>query len=465
MQRILGRGGFSEVWLADDIMTSTKVALKFYAPSGGLDDEGIKVFIHEFALLFNLNHSNLLKPSHYDHYEKMPYLVLAYCENGSAQKLIDRIDERNAWRFLRDVSEGLHYLHSSNPPILHQDIKPDNILIDRNGRFVITDFGISIQIRRTLRKATTVATTGGTLAYMAPERFGSNPDPVKASDVYSLGATMFELLTGNVPFGEYGGLLQKNGAEIPVIKQKYSNKLKQLVYRCLALNTWDRPTAREISVCARKMLETNVEQGQVTIRDNGGSSHDGGSGHGDGGYDSSGGGYNGGSGGGGYDGDGHDDGIGADADGTGRSAGKIVIALVGGLIFAAFVIAAFFAADRISDSREKKKAVNLYNQYILQGDTLKGIGQEAVENFLMYVDALENYQLALKSAENLDDSLLKNNAREKIDNTKSLILKTRDEFLNTAEKMKNLDILPAAEAFTERANSLSERYEHVVINQ
>ena len=254
--RILGKGGFSEVWLAKDEWTSTQVALKFYAPGTGLDEEGILLFTHEFSLLSDLNHSNLLKPSHYDHYEKMPFLVLTYCERGSALKLINRVDEKEAWHFIRDVTEGLHYLHTNDPSIIHQDIKPDNILIDRNGRFVITDFGISTRIRSTLRKsrASIHTTCGGTWAYMAPERFGYNPEPIKASDIWSLCSTVFEMLTGYVPFGEDGGLLQKRGADIPQIKGDYSPTLKNTVYQCLAKDTWNRPTARRIFWLARRRL-------------------------------------------------------------------------------------------------------------------------------------------------------------------------------------------------------------------
>jgi hypothetical protein len=432
--RILGKGGFSEVWLADDTWTSTKVALKFYASSVGLDEEGIQLFIREFSLLSDLNHSNLLKPSHYDHYEKMPFLVLTYCENGSALKLINRMTEEKAWLFLRDVSEGLHYLHSNKPPIIHQDIKPDNILIDRNDRFVITDFGISTRIRRTLRKATSVTATAGTHAYMPPERFGRDPLPIKASDIYSLGATMFELLTGEIPFGDDGGLWQKKGADIPLIKRNYSNQLKKLVYRCLAKETWERPTALEISTYAKKMLEMGIEQGPVP--DDGGDIDDnigfGGSG-----------------------------GMGI---GGGNGTKNIIAILAGGLVLVVFIIAAFFVVNKASDNLEKKKA--LYEHYIYQGDSLSGIGQKEDANFeWMYVDALKKYQMALETVEKIDNlSTEKNRAQEKIDVTKGLIKKTHDEFLYKAEKMKDYDALPEAKAFTERANSLKDSLDFIDMN-
>jgi serine/threonine protein kinase len=85
---------FSEVWLALDQITSLQVALKNYAPGTGLDDEGIKLFTQEFSLVYDLNHTNLLKPSYYDYFDRMPFLVLPYCEQGSCLKLIGRMSEK-----------------------------------------------------------------------------------------------------------------------------------------------------------------------------------------------------------------------------------------------------------------------------------------------------------------------------------------------------------------------------------
>lgn len=246
----LGRGGFSEVWLALDKLTDVKVAIKIYAPGMGLDDAGISLFTQEFSLVFDMNHTNLLHPTYYDCWERMPYLILPFCKNGSIFKYLtdnNRITETESWHLLHDVAEGLAYLHAKTPPVIHQDIKPDNILINDENGYMITDFGISTRIRSTLRKNQGQELSGGTLAYMGPERFGPSPAPIMASDIWSLGATMYELLTGMPPYGEHGGLLQKNGADIPLINEEISQELKDIIYKCLTLNTWDRPTARQIA--------------------------------------------------------------------------------------------------------------------------------------------------------------------------------------------------------------------------
>ena len=245
----LGRGGFAEVWLAEDNLTEVQVAVKVYAPGTGLDENGIKIFTQEFSVVFDMNHTNLLRPTHYDCFERMPYLIMPYIKNGSAFKYItdgQNITEDECWKMLHDVAAGLAYLHEKQPPLIHQDIKPDNIMIDDEGRYLITDFGISARVRSTIRGAQAQEQSGGTLAYMGPERFSSTPKPIMASDIWSLGAMMYELMTGTPPFANHGGMLQKNGADIPIIEEDYSQELKDIIYSCLAKETWDRPSAKKI---------------------------------------------------------------------------------------------------------------------------------------------------------------------------------------------------------------------------
>lgn len=255
LERLLGRGNFSEVWLAKDIKTDIHVALKIFAPATGLDDHGINMLSREFAIVVNANHKNLLKPLYYDNYDRKPYLVLPYCKNGSIQRSIGQFTEEQAWHLLHDAASGLAFLHSRNPVIIHQDIKPDNIMIGDDGSYMITDFGVSAHSRSALRKSVSEAfVSAGTVAYMAPERFSKDNTPIMANDIYSLGATVFEMLTGDAPFGGQGGLLQKNGAEIPEIKGDYSVQLKKTIIKCLSPVPWERPTAEVLEHYASEAL-------------------------------------------------------------------------------------------------------------------------------------------------------------------------------------------------------------------
>ncbi|MDO4161286.1 MAG: serine/threonine-protein kinase, partial [Prevotellaceae bacterium] len=256
LDSLLGRGNFSEVWKAKDTKTDIEVALKIYAPATGLDDEGLNIFAREFSLVVNVNHKNLLKPLFYDTFDHKPYLVLPYCERGSIMKMIGGFTEKEAWRLMRDISGGLAWLHAMNPPVIHQDVKPGNIMLSNNGNFMLADFGISTRLRTTLRKSLSLAfSSAGTVSYMAPERFGKDNTPIMANDIYSLGATVFEMLTGNTPFGDDGGLIQKKGAEIPELKGNYSQQLKKVVTKCLSDKPWERPAADQLEKYATTGLE------------------------------------------------------------------------------------------------------------------------------------------------------------------------------------------------------------------
>ena len=254
LKKLLGCGGFSEVWLVEDTKVGNKrMALKVYAPGTGLDEDGVQLFSSEFELVFDLNHTHLLRPAYFDVCERSPYLLMPFCEQGSANKLVGNITEEEAWRFLHDVASGLAYLHAQEPPIIHQDIKPDNVLQDHLGNYQITDFGISTKVRSTLRKSMmSGAKSGGTMAYMPPERFGKDNMPIKASDIWAMGATLFELLSGDMPFGEHGGLMQKSGAEIPNIPGQWSKELQEIIVRCLHKDPWNRPVAQQVTEWADK---------------------------------------------------------------------------------------------------------------------------------------------------------------------------------------------------------------------
>ncbi|MBR5167061.1 MAG: SUMF1/EgtB/PvdO family nonheme iron enzyme [Salinivirgaceae bacterium] len=250
----LGRGSFGEVWLATDTYLGLDVALKFYV---AMDDNGRQEFRDEYSKAFRLRHNNLLTPSYYGEWNGQPYLVLEYCPASAAAQL-GRLDEPTLWRFIADVADGLAYMHSSNPTLVHQDIKPANILQKTDGHYAITDFGISVSLRSTMLRQSgreAASSVGGSIPYMGPELFGAKPVPIMASDVWALGVTIYEMATGELPFMAQGGIMQKNGAEVPELGDKWSAQLNYLLKRCLALNTWERPLASNILKYATNILD------------------------------------------------------------------------------------------------------------------------------------------------------------------------------------------------------------------
>ena len=237
----MGEGASAQVWKAVDLQANNlPVALKVFSATGVMDTAGIQNFKHEFTSVFNLNHTNLLTPSSYDIFEGNPYLVMPFCEKGSTASYIGNVDEATLLKILHDVAAGLAYLHENK--VVHQDIKPDNILISHSGDYLISDFGISAAANV---DDSVVNGFCGTKAYMGPERFNGMP-AVFASDIWSLGAMAYELVTGQVPFGENGGLAQSLGEKVPNISKKLNSELKEIIYACLSPNPWERPLAKDI---------------------------------------------------------------------------------------------------------------------------------------------------------------------------------------------------------------------------
>ena len=253
----LGIGGYSEVWKATDNMAGEMlVALKIFAPDKGLDQNGIQVFSKEYGLVFNLYHANLLKPSHYDIWDGSPYLVIPYCKNGSLYGKIGEMSETEVVSFIQQAADALDYLHSQPTPIIHQDIKPDNFLINDSGNYLLSDFGISSRLRRTLTRSIGNIGSSGTMAYLPPERFSEDKQILPAGDIFALGVTIYEILTGDLPFDEQGGLRLRNGAGIPKLPSSFNPKLNDLVRSCLNADPALRPDARVLRLTASEIFNS-----------------------------------------------------------------------------------------------------------------------------------------------------------------------------------------------------------------
>lgn len=250
----LGEGGFSEVWLVEDTSAQLTLVLKVFLPTAQLDESGIEMFRQEFALVYNLNHPNLLKYTYFGVCVGHPYLVMPYYNSGSAEDLLGNCSERKAWQFLHDVSSGLACMHEHQPPIIHQDIKPANVLLDGNS-YIITDFGISSNVKHMLgESAEGKSTVQGTRPYMPPEKFQRNQMPLVASDIWALGASLYEMLTGRLPFGGKGGEAQLAGEEVPPLPANYSDDLKEVIMQCLAPVPGNRPFATDLERFAAEHL-------------------------------------------------------------------------------------------------------------------------------------------------------------------------------------------------------------------
>lgn len=248
----LGSGASAKVWLAlDTLADNLRVAVKIFSAIEGIDTLGIQNFQKEFTYVYNIQHQNLLTPTNYAVCDGTPYLVLPYCENGSATSMLGRADENDVIKFMHDVSAALECLHAHH--IVHQDIKPDNVLLDDNCNFLVTDFGISTQTKADSVSENVIK---GTKAYMGPEWFEKDAIAINMNDIWALGATAYELITGYAPFGDNGGLVQSMGEPIPDLPETIQPELRHLILNCLDAEPWNRPNAETIKKKTQLYLET-----------------------------------------------------------------------------------------------------------------------------------------------------------------------------------------------------------------
>lgn len=250
LEKLIGVGGFADVWKAVDNTTHSTVALKIYT---NLDDDGINDLSEEYTRMQNLNHTNILKADHFDRDGNIPYLVMKFCGGGSLDKKIGRMENEDVLKVIKDMASGLSYLHQCN--IVHQDIKPANILIDDSSGtpvYVLSDFGISSKTKTRLSHSVNQKNQGTSMteAYAPPEKFSSKKEdrrPDRKGDIFSFGISIYELVTGGLPFDELstGRQLQYDDAEVDFDDIEDAT-IRDIVERCMEPNKEDRPSAEDI---------------------------------------------------------------------------------------------------------------------------------------------------------------------------------------------------------------------------
>jgi len=191
---LLGRGGMSEVWLAEDLELGRRVAIKLLAP-----DADTARFEREARAVASLAHPNVTQLYDYGEAEGRPYIVLEHLSGGTLeQRLHDRkpLPDDQTFAIAAGIAAGLAHAHARG--VVHRDLKPANVLFDDEGRPKLADFGIARMAAGdgTLTEAGTML---GTAAYISPEQAAGTPAST-ASDVYSFGVILYRMLTGRLPF-------------------------------------------------------------------------------------------------------------------------------------------------------------------------------------------------------------------------------------------------------------------------
>src|SRR5260370_36412837 len=162
-------------------------------------DEGfIKRFEQEARTLARLDHPNILPIIDFMVTPSVVFLTMPLVRGGTLRDILDRgpLDGATAWRYLREVGQGLQHAHDAG--IIHRDLKPNNVLIHSDGRALLADFGLARSAGQEMH-LTDVGFTLGTPGYMAPEQvLGQDLDP--RADIYAIGVMTFEMMTGRMPF-------------------------------------------------------------------------------------------------------------------------------------------------------------------------------------------------------------------------------------------------------------------------
>jgi serine/threonine-protein kinase len=252
----IGQGGMGSVYLAEDLrLEGRKCAVKAVRIDPTIEQELINElqvqFSREAAILARLDHPNLPKVSDYFSEDEVDYLVMDYVLGKNLKELMD--EARRAGRFLTEVEvmawarqlcDALEYLHTQDPPVLHRDIKPSNIKLAPSGLIKLVDFGLVKLLSKDSSQTVTVLQGRGTAAYTPLEQYGEDDSHTDMrSDIYSLGATMYHLLTNTSPADARQRFLNPQTLQpLRHHNPELTENVQIAVLAAIAMHPDDRPT-------------------------------------------------------------------------------------------------------------------------------------------------------------------------------------------------------------------------------
>lgn len=266
----LGQGGMATVYRAHQRSIGRTVAIKVMPPYFVHESTFMQRFEREVRVIAELQHPRVLPVYDYGQIEGLPYIVMAYMPGGT---LADRVKQgplplEEIVRLVRQIAEGLDHAHRKG--VIHRDFKPSNVLLDEHGNAYLADFGIAKISEATVQL--TGSGVVGTPAYMAPE-MATGDVVTPAVDIYALGITLFQMLTGRLPFrGETPLSVMMAHASEPVpdvreLRPDLPAGVSHVVMRALAKNPADRyPTAGEMASDLEKAAQGQAVAEPPTAR-------------------------------------------------------------------------------------------------------------------------------------------------------------------------------------------------------
>lgn len=252
----IGVGGMANVYCAKDLKLERKTTFKVLKEEF-IDDDFIKRFTTEAQAVAKLSHMNIANVYDVGNENNIYYIVMEYVEGYTLKELIKNkvpFSNEEAIGIAIQISAALENAHSNN--IIHKDIKPQNILVTKDGVVKVTDFGIA----RTITSTTITTDTMGSVHYFSPEQArGGYVD--NRSDIYSLGIIIYEMVTGKLPFDGENTVqlaMQHINSEFPEIKElnpEVSDSIEKIILKCTEKNTNNRYfSATELSKDLKKAL-------------------------------------------------------------------------------------------------------------------------------------------------------------------------------------------------------------------
>jgi serine/threonine protein kinase len=234
----LGVGGMGRVYLGtDERLNSMPVAIKVLRDLLNRDAASIKRLAREAELSMRLSHPNVIRIHNFEDDGNVRFLVMEYVEGETLRDTIaarDRLDEAETRRIGIEICRGLEHAHEKG--VIHRDLKPGNILMGKDGSIKIADFGIARACRDSMSRLTSMQDSG-TLLYMSPEQLDG--DSSEATDIYSLGCVLYEMLSGDPPF-KSGDIVGQIRSRAPKPLVDVSDSMSALVLRCLQKQATDR---------------------------------------------------------------------------------------------------------------------------------------------------------------------------------------------------------------------------------
>ncbi len=267
IQEKIGSGGMADVYKAKDHKLNRLVAIKVLKPDFSSDASFVKKFRVEAQSAAGLSHPNIVNVYDVGEERGVHFIVMELIQGISLKKYIEmkgKLDIKEALNISVQIASGLSAAHDNR--IVHRDIKPQNIIMSRDGKVKVTDFGIA-----KVADSTTVSTNAaGSVHYISPEQARGGYSDGK-SDIYSLGITMYEMLTGKLPFdGETNvavALLHIQGEMVPPrqLEPSIPRSFEKIILKCTQKKVERRyATARDLIADLRKVL-TNPDGAYVTL--------------------------------------------------------------------------------------------------------------------------------------------------------------------------------------------------------